>query len=162
MREIRSQKPKKPKQSKFFDQLIQKYGEQYALDKCTNQEISDKLRFFIQDLVYGNILQDKYIQYIMNDTNNRLIGSTLVEIDYRIKRAAMISYALSKLYASQDPITQDQEFQQCYMDEDLKSKAYSIIKQGLLGFLNSRDPQYIEWIAIQFNSPILRSAKQLI
>lgn len=162
MREIRNQKPQKAKPSKFFDQLIQKYGEQFALSKATNAEISDKVRFFIQDLVYGNLLQDKYIRYLLEDTENRLIQTAMFEIEYRYRRSYILVYSLTKMVNSTDPISQSQEFNQCYMDEDMKTKAYSILRAGLTNFINTREPSYIEWIAIQFNSPVLKGAKTLV
>ena len=161
MREIRQNK-QKPKNSKFFDQLIQRYGEEYALAKATNQEVSDKVKFFIQDLAYGTILQDKYIRYLMEDNDNRLINTTLIEVDYRLKRSSILLYALNKLYMSKDNICLDQEYQQCYQDEDIRVKAYSIIKQGLINFIQSRNPQFFTTIAVQLNSILLKGAKQLI
>lgn len=162
MREIRQNKPKL-KPSKFFEPLIQKYGEMYALDKATNQEISDKIRFFIHDLVYGNLLQEKYTKYILNDitTSNRLITATSLELDYKYKRANIVLYSLTKLFNSNDPITSEQEFSQCYMDADLRVKAYQVLKQGIINLTNSGNPQFLEWIAIQFNTQ-LRGAKNLI
>ena len=77
MREI--VKKKRNTKSKFYEYFLTQYGSIDCTRKATDQEIIDRMRLFINDLVFGNVLQEKYWNLFEADLRVLVIGLNYVK-----------------------------------------------------------------------------------
>ena len=77
MREI--VKKKRNTKSKFYEYFLTQYGNIDCTRKATDQEIIDRMRLFINDLVFGNVLQEKYWNLFEADLRVLVIGLNYVK-----------------------------------------------------------------------------------
>lgn len=150
---------KKMKPSRFFDYFIRQYG-QVGTSRATVLEIQKNLRSFFLDLAFGNIVQEKYTQFILGDP--RIVDEALIEVTSKLKKNMIYMEALNIAAQTGSPITQYPEYNECYSQETLRHYTYSILHQGLSNFKMTQDPSHLVFISTQFNSQIARGAKQVL
>jgi hypothetical protein len=150
---------KKLKPSRFFESFIQQKGPM-GVNLASVAEIQKNLRSFFNDLGYGNLVQEKYLQYLVGDL--RVIDEALNESQNRLMEATIILQSMDMLQTSNNPIIQLPLFMITYNKFLMRYKAYSIIHRGLNDFKFSsvHDPAFLVGISTQLNSPVMRGALQ--
>ncbi len=153
MRAIRQVLNAKPKNSKFFDHFIKTNGERATVD-VGDEEILKYLRSFYIDLSYGNVQQDKYLQYLwadprivriaINDTQQKLMSSYIIVESLKFARGSNLQPTLLEQY------------EPTFYEAQARYFTYSVLNKGLVDFLNTGDPAHLVAISVQFNNPMNR------
>lgn len=177
MRQIRPSNNKKPSPSKYFEFFLNKYGPS-CTSKATIIEIQSKLKLLYMDLMFGNLQQAKYFQYILGD--ERILEEAL--IDLKNKLLENMAYRDSLKFVAQNndrqgsiQIQTNPAFNKCLLDSENKVFTYSTIYDGIIkfkqtGFLpdgnyapEKCNPQFLLCISMQLNNnPFGRGAKSSI
>lgn len=151
--------PKKLKPSKFFDNFIQLKGPNGVL-RASSAEIQKNLKYFFLDLIYGNIVQEKYLPFIMND--NRVITEAITEAQNKLMEYTIITQSMDCAAMSSSPISLQPVFPLIYNNYMYKANAYHIMLNGLQGFAMTHDVSYLTAISAKLNSSSIRGGKQQI
>lgn len=143
----------KQKNSRFFESFIQKYGERATLD-ASDEEVYKQLRTFYTDLTYGNIQQEKYIQYLFSDS--RLLEMARQDSESKMIKAGIVAQSLQFARANNFPPTLNGSFEQTYTEANAKYTCYTIINQGITHFASTGNINYLIQIAMHFANPMNR------
>lgn len=154
-----NQSNKKLKPSKFYDSFIQQKGPN-GVTRASSAEIQKALKMFYLDLAFGNIVQDKYIPYIMEEP--RVFQEAIIDCENKLIEYTIILRSLEAATASNNPIVLQPNFQIVYNKYLMLSNSYSTILNGLRGFVVSMDVSYLVAISAKLNSTQMRGAKQQI
>ena len=173
MREI--VKKKRNTKSKFYEYFLTQYGSIDCTRKATDQEIIDRMRLFINDLVFGNVLQEKYWNLFEADLRVLVIGLNYVkEKLYKLQcyRDCIQSVSIRNDNTA-NVIKMNPVFETCLIESDEIVKGYMIIYAGLNDFYQSGiqngiinfkacNLDHLQNIAIQFKNPIFKLARKMV
>ena len=152
----------KLKPSQFFEYFINRYGTDYAITRANNQELTNRIKYFILDLVYGNVMQDKYLGYVTGDESNRLVLLALNETEFQLRKAVIYCEALRASKFTGQPSSLLQEFDPLMKDEELRQFAFIVIKGGLTDYLRTKEVQYLQSITYKLSNPLVKRVKQIL
>ena len=155
-----SQPPKKLKPSKFFDNFIQLKGPNGVL-RASTAEIQKNLRYFFLDLIYGNVVQDKYLPFLMSG-DDRVVTEAITEAQNKLMEFTILTQSMDCAAMSSNPVSLQPVFPVIYNNYMYKCNAYFIILNGLQGFLMTHDISYLTAISAKLNASSIRGGKQQI
>ena len=176
MRQIRSNN-RKPKPSKFFEYFLGQYGVA-CTSRATVNEIQSKLKLLYFDLMFGNLQQAKYFQYILGD--ERIFDEALIDLKNKLLECIVYRDSLKFVAQNNDrpgsvQIQTNPQFNKCLMDSENRVFTYSTIYDGIMKYKSTGilpdgtyapekcNPQFLICIAMQLNNnPFGRGAKQSI
>lgn len=153
MRAIRQVLTTKPKNSKFFDHFIKQNGERATID-ATDDDIVKHLRSFYTDLSYGNVQQEKYLQYLWSDP--RIVRIAINDTQQRLMSAYIIVESLKFARGSNFQPTLLEQYEPTFYENQARYFTYAVLNKGLVDFLNTGDPAHLVGISVQFNNPMNR------
>lgn len=148
---------KKPRPSRFYESFIESKGPQ-GVTRATNAEIQKNLKSFYLDLAYGNIVQDKYMTFIMEEP--RVFQEAVNDVSNRIMEYTIILRSMDCAISNNLPIIAQPMFNVTYNKYMMKANTYNTILTGLQNFMMSLDIGYLVSISAQLNSGIIRGSKQ--
>ena len=159
MRQITQISNKKPKNSKFFDYFTRAHGE-----VCTRavgeDEIQRNMKTFYLDVAFGNIQQEKYLQYFLAD--ERILQIAIRDCNrkciFSYNRLASLQFA--RTANAQFSLTD--EFVETMREEETIYNTYSTILSGLQNFAMTGQLQYLTAVSITFNNPMHRGSKSVL
>lgn len=160
MKSIKQVLNTKLRNSKFFDYFLKNYGDICTL-AATDDEIRKCLKFLYLDITFGNIQQNKYVQYFVQDS--RIVILALNDTMQKSIENYMILESLKYARAHNVDFVLYEQFDKVLSDTDTKYFTYSTLNKGLLEFQQSQyNMSYLIKIAVQFNSPMNRGSKAVL
>ena len=156
MRAIRQIMTAKPKNSKFFDHFIKINGERATAD-VAEEEIIKYLRTFYMDLSYGNIQQEKYLQYLWADP--RILRVAIADTQQKLFSNYIIveSMKFAKQYGL--PAANLEQFDATFNECNARYMTYMFLNKGLVDFMQTGDPNHLVYISVQFTNPMNRGMR---
>lgn len=148
---------KKPRPSRFYESFIESKGPS-GVTRATSAEIQRNLKSFYLDLAHGNIVQDKYMTFIMEEP--RVFQEAFNDVSNRIMEYTIILRSMDCAMANNLPIIAQPMFNVTYNKYMMKANTYNVIFTGLQNFMMSMDVSYLVSISAQLNSGIIRGSKQ--
>lgn len=160
MRTIKQALNTKLKNSKFFDYFLKTYGETATLT-CTDDEIRKNLKSLYLDITFGNIQQEKYLTYFVQDV--RIVNLALNDTMQKLIENYMILESLKYSRSHNMQFTLYEQFDRVLADINTKYYTYSTLNKGLLDFQQSQyNMSYLVNISVQFNNPMNRGSKAVL
>lgn len=160
MRSIKQVLNTKLKNSKFFDYFLKIYGETATLT-CTDDEIRKNLKSLYLDIAFGNIQQEKYLTYFMQD--NRIIILALNDTMQKLIENYMILESLKYARSHNMNFVLYEQFDAVFSNINTKYFTYSSLHKGLTDFQQSGyNLSYLVNISVQFNNPMNRGSKAIL
>ena len=156
MRAIRQVMTTKPKNSKFFDHFIKVNGERATAD-VADEEIIKYLRNFYMDLSYGNVQQEKYMQYLWTDP--RIIRIAIADSHQKLMSNYIIAESLKFARGANFNPTLLEQYEPTLIEAQSRYMTYTILNKGLMDFSMSGDPAHLIQISVQFNNPMNRGIR---
>lgn len=156
MRAIRQVMTAKPKNSKFFDHFIKHNGERATMD-VGDDEIIKYLRSLYMDLSFGNLQQDKYLQYLFAD--QRILRIAITDTQEKLMSNYIIMESLKFARASNFNPTLLAQYDSTLSETQARYMTYVILNKGLVDFVNTGDPNHLIGISVQFNNPMNRNIR---
>lgn len=140
---------KKIKPSKFFENISNS-------NIPPNAEIIRRnLKFLFRDLVCGTAQQEKYFQYFLGMP--KIVDIAIEELTSRQLKEAMYKSALLSLYnTNQTAVIDNNIFDICWRETDIRLSAYSGLLDGLLKFKATQDTRQLIAISAKFGNPTAR------
>lgn len=166
MREFRpmGSQQKKLKPSKFYDNFVQAKGPN-GVAMASTGEIQKNLKMFFTDLAYGNIVQDKYTQFILGDP--RVFQEAITECQNKLEECTVVIQSLD--FAAQNglPITTIPAFQAVHNKTLMKANTYGVILQGISAFLQSvqagqPDFNHLVSISVRLGSVMMKGSRMAL
>lgn len=157
-----SAKQQKVRQSQFFEYFISRYGIDFAITRANNEELLNRIKHFILDLAYGNIMQERYFCYIAGDMDNRLLQIALTELRFQIRKTVIYCDALVASRIVGNESSKFQEFDPLLKDEQLRQFAFITIRDSIMSYISTRDSEYIRSISYKLSNPLFKRAKQIL
>lgn len=148
---------KRIKPSRFFETFVQQKGPN-GVSRASVLEIQKNLRTFFLDLAFGNVVQEKYIQFMIGDP--RVVQEAMTAAYNKIWECLVITQSMDAAISSNAPITQHPEFYTAYNKYKMRGTTYNVIYDGLCAFSNTQDPSYLTAISTKLNSGLMRGSKQ--
>lgn len=145
---------KNMKDSKFFEY----FKSQGGTLRASSEDIRKQMFVFCKDLIYGNVVQDKYLPALMEDP--RIIQEGMLYAETNLIENNMILQSLDCAALNKLPFTMFPEFSTVYNKYALRSQTYGIILHSLKDFAMSGNPDYLVSISVKLNTPFLRGVKQ--
>lgn len=174
MREI-VRKGRKNTKSKFYEYFINQYGNIDCTRKAQDTEIVDRMRLFINDLVFGNILQEKY--WNLFEADLRVLIFALRHVKEKLFKLQCYRDCIQNIAIRNDQnansIKMNPAFESCMIETEELVKGYMIIYTGLNDFYNSGiqngminfkacNLDHLQNIAIQFKNPIFKLTRKVV
>lgn len=156
MRQISQVLNQKPKNSKFFDFFIKKYGET-ATRSAGDDEIYKNLKSLYLDLASGSCNSDKYLGYIFGDP--RIFQILLQDAYKRLMNCHIIFEALNFASNNSSPIVGLPQFRETYEECKRRYSTYSMIYNGVTNFINTSQPIYLTQISVFLANKSMRDAQ---
>lgn len=156
MRQISQVINQKPKNSKFFDFFIKKYGET-ATRSAGDDEILKNLKSLYLDLSAGSCNSDKYIGYLYSDP--RIINILLNDAYKKLISNHIIFESLNFALNNNSPLITLPQFQETYEDCKRKYNTYSIIYNCVTNFYNTSQPIYLTQISVNLANKMARDSQ---
>ena len=123
-------------------------------------EIQKQMKSYFLDLIYGNIVQEKYQDFLYEP---RVLREALASAEQKLLRYSAILQSMDlAIQSNQFMITSNPEFYNTYDTYVGKATAFSIILKGLQAFANTGDTGYLISISTQMNSYLMANAKQQV
>jgi hypothetical protein len=161
MRALKTVLNAKPKNSKFFDYFINRYGEAATRD-ASEEEILKNIRSLYVDIVYGNINQDRYIDYLI--AYPKVLNVAIQDSYKNVMKFYILgeSMRIAQVSGSSNIITIPQ-FNEVLDEINQKYSNYTIIYNTLCGFVQSNyNKGYFASAAAQFANPNTRYMKTVL
>lgn len=160
MRSIKQVLNTKLRNSKFFDYFIKTHGDNCTIS-ATDDEIRKNLKYLYLDITFGNLQQDKYTQYFVQD--NRIVTLAINDTMQKLIENYMILESLKYARANNMNFVLYEQFDKVLSDTNTKYFTYSTLNKGLLDFQQSQyNMSYLVNIAVQFNNPMNRGSKTIL
>ena len=149
---------KKMKPSKFFEFFLQTKGPT-GTARASVAEIQKNMKSFFLDLAFGNLVQDKYLQFLQDP---RIIGEAIQIAQYKMMECLCIVQSMKSTQYSANPVIANPVFEPTLNKYTVKGETYNIIYNGLMAYWNSPDhnPAYLVGISTKLNNINMRGAKQ--
>lgn len=154
MRQISQVVNPKPKNSKFFDFFIKKYGET-ATRSAGDEEIYKNLKTLYLDLCSGSCNSDKYIGYLYSDP--RIITILLNDAYKKLISAHIVFESLNFARDNRSPLISLPQFQETYEECKRKYNTYSTIYNCMTNFYQSMQPVYLTQISVTLANKMARN-----
>jgi hypothetical protein len=138
MRPFRQQQRK----SQFFEYFIKQGGEDFLMRE-NPVNLKRKAMMFFRDLANGAFDKDKHGQYLSDD---RLIGLMLNEARIKLLYYAIHCNALNIMIQVQ-PESNTDDVQRIFREDTDSSLAYTIVYDGLLQLLRTKNLSWLDTIA---------------
>ncbi len=150
----------KPKNSKFFEYFINRYGEAATRD-ATEEEILKNIRSLYVDIVYGNINQDRYIDYLV--AYPKVLDIAIKDSYRNVMKFFILGESMRSTQVSGNNIITIPQFNEVMDEVNQKYTNYTIIYNTLCGFVNSNyNKGYFASAAVQFANPSTRYMKTVL
>lgn len=159
MRQLQTIINQKPKNSRFFDHFIKQHGD-VATKYAGEDEIQKNLKSLYLDIAFGNLQQEKYLQYLLAD--ERIVQLALIDIHNHLMKASNILEALRFARNAMAQCTQNDYFMVTYQEADSRWFTYSILYQAFTYFQATGQMQYLTSVSVTFNNPINRGSKSVL
>jgi len=156
MRQISQVVNQKPKNSKFFDFFIKRYGET-ATRSAGDEEIYRNLKSLYLDLCAGSCNSDKYLGYLYSDP--RIITILLNDAYKKLVSAHIVFESLNFSRDNGSPIAGLPQFQETYEDCKRKYNTYSTIYNCMTNFYNTSQPVYLTQISVTLANKVARNSQ---
>lgn len=156
MRQISQVINQKPRNSKFFDYFIKKYGET-ATRSAGDDEIYKNLRILYLDICSGSCNSDKYLGYIFSDP--RIFQILLQDSYKKVVSHHIIFESLNLAMNTQSPLITIPQFQETYEDCKRRYNTYSVIYNCITNFCNTSNPAYLTQISVTLANKMARDAQ---
>lgn len=147
---------KKLKPSRFFENFIQQKGPG-GITRASSMEIKKNLRSFYLDLAYGNVVQEKYMEFIYSDS--RVINEAMIDIENKLLEFTIVLRSMDVAINTNDPIISQPQFNEIYGAYLTRSNTYEVILVGLKNFAATGDPNYLVSISAKLNASIIKNSK---
>ena len=148
---------KRFKPSKFFENFIQQKGPS-GVKRASVAEIQKNLRQFYLDLVYGNVVQDKYIPFLIEDP--RVVNEAIIDSENKLVEFTIILQSMDSAVRCMLPISNQPMFTTVYNKYMMRANIYGVILSGLKNFVMTGDTGFLVSICAHLNSKMVRGAKQ--
>ena len=145
MRQISQIVNPKPKNSKFFDFFIKKYGET-ATRSAGDEEIYRNLKTLYLDLCAGSCNSDKYLGYLYSDP--RIITILLNDAYKKLVSAHIVFESLNFARDNRSQLISLPQFQDTYEECKRKYNTYSTIYSCMTNFYQTMQPIYLTQISV--------------
>lgn len=156
MRQISQVINQKPKNSKFFDFFVKKYGET-ATRSAGDEEIFKNLKSLYLDLAAGSCNSDKYIGYLFSDP--RIITILLNDVYKKLVSNHIIFESLNFARNNGSNLITLPQFQETYEDCKRRYNTYSIIYNCVTNFYNTSQPVYLTQISVSLANKMARDSQ---
>ena len=156
MRQISQVINQKPKNSKFFDYFIKKYGDT-ATRSAGDEEIYRNLKSLYIDLASGNCNADKYLGYLFSDT--RIVTILLNDAYKKLISNHIIFESLNFSRDHSSPLVGLPQFNETYEECKRKYNTYSIIYSCMTNFYNTSQPIYLTQISVNLSNKMIRDSQ---
>ena len=159
MRSIKQMMNAKPKNSKFFEYFLKHYGDS-ATRTVSDDEIMKNLRNFYLDLSFGNVQQEKYVQYLYSD--QRIIQLAIADTDNKLTSSYIVVESLNHARNTGCQFTAIPQFNETLEEAQCRYFTYAIINKSLKEFATTGALPYLQQISLQFNNPMNRGRKGVV
>jgi len=160
MKTIRQILNTKLKNSKFFDYFLKTYGETATLT-CIDDDIRKNLKSLYLDIAFGNIQQEKYVNYFVQDP--RITNIAINDSTQKLIENYMILESLKYSRANNMNFTLYEQFDNVLGEINTKYFTYSTLNKGLIEFQQSQyNMSYLVNVSVTFNSPMNRGSKAVL
>lgn len=160
MREFRpiGSQQKKIRPSKFYEFFIQAKGPN-GVAMASIGEIQKNIKMLFMDLAYGNLVQEKYTQYIVADP--RVFQEAIIAAQNKMNECTVIIQSLDCAAQNGLAITTLPAFREVYNKYMMRANTYGVILQGINAFLqtNCQDLNQLIGISVRLNSVLMKGAK---
>lgn len=156
MRQISQVINQKPKNSKFFDYFIKKYGET-ATRSAGDDEIYRNLKLLYLDLCAGSCNSDKYLGYIFSDP--RVFHILLNDAYKKLISHHIVFESLNFARDNRSALIAIPQFQETYEDCKRRYNTYSVIYNCATQFFNTSQPIYLTQISVTLANKMARDAQ---
>jgi len=146
---------KNMKDARFFEYFKDRGG----VNRATTQEIRDKLMLLFKDLIFGNVVQDKYMEAIMGEP--RIMQEAIIFAEANLMENHILVQSMDCAIQCRLPsVLSLPTFDQIYTKYTLRATTYGTILAELKNFVMSGNPEYLVAISVKLNSPFMRGVKQ--
>ena len=172
VRSLKSIVNHRPRNSKFFDYFLKAHGD-VATRAVGEDEIFKNLKALYLDIAFGNLQQEKYLQYLLADA--RIIQIAIHDCDTKVIQAYIRVESMKFARASSTQFTQLEQFNNTLMEDNTKYFTYSVLKKAFTDFLNLKmmldagQPvapqaflQVLTAVSVAFNNPLNRESKSVL
>lgn len=172
MRALKTIVNQKPRNSKFFDYFIRVNGD-VATRAAGDDEIIKNLKALYLDIAFGNLQQEKYLQYLLADP--RVLQIAIMDCQNKVCQAQLRVESLKLARAQGAPFTQIDQFNETLMEDDSKYFTYSMLLKSFTEFLNLKAAmdngyqvsatafiQTLAAVSVAFNNPMNRGSKSVL
>lgn len=159
MRQLQTIINQKPKNSRFFDHFIKQHGD-VATKYAGEDEIQKNLKALYLDIAFGNLQQEKYLQYLLAD--DRIVQLALMDLYNHLMDAYNIYEALLFARNAMAQCTQNDFFMGTLKNAESRYFTYSILYQAFTQFQATAQMQFLTSVAVTFNNPINRGSKSVL
>ena len=172
MRALKSIVNTKPRNSKFFDYFVKAHGD-VATRAVGEDEIFKNLKSLYLDIAFGNLQQEKYLQYLFADP--RIIQMAIYDCNNKVIQAYIRVESLKFARASGVQFTQLEQFNDTMKEDNTKYFTYSVLQKAFTDFNNLKammdagqpvSPQVflqaLTAVSVAFNNPLNRDSKSVL
>ena len=153
MRQISQIANQKPKNSKFFDYFVKKYGDT-ATRSASDDEIFKNLRSLYIDLCSGTCQSDKYVGYFYSDT--RIFQILLHDAYKKVIKWHIIYNSLNEAATRGSQLITLPQVNDTIEDCRKKYFTYSTVYNCVTNFCQTFNPLYLTQISVNLSNKMNR------
>lgn len=156
MRAFKPDTVKKQQQKSRFFECFNNIG---GIQRASVVDIQKNMHHFLKDLIFGNIVQEKYMEILMSDP--RIIQEAITYTEQNLIENHIILQSMNCAVNCKDvSIITLPAFNNTYTKYSLKANTYGVLLTELRNFMSSGNAEYLIGISVKLNSPFMRGSKQ--